>query len=162
MNITNGEIEHEIISFIDTCKDFLSPSIWNNLLLDCSKNEVLVLWLLYRNHEVNMSQIAEYIHVPLNTATGIIARMEKKKLIHRQHSATDKRVVTIGLSELGQEQIQSIINEATRYIVQLAASFTPEEMNVIFRMISKLQEIMKNSGTPKEEKPKGVRKIIIE
>ena len=39
--------------------------------------------------QVNMTEIAEYIHVPLNTATGIINRMEKNGLIERTRSQED-------------------------------------------------------------------------
>ena len=84
MKMTELEMENEIVHFVDDIKDLISLDVWENMLLDCSKNEVLILWLLYRQTEVNMSQVADYIHTPLNTATGIITRMEKKKLVTRQ------------------------------------------------------------------------------
>ena len=73
--------EEGVYAYVEQIKELISSDLWGNLLLDCSKNEILVLWFLYRQQEVNMTQIAEYIHVPLNTATGIVARMEKKKLL---------------------------------------------------------------------------------
>ena len=99
------DFEKEIIPYIDTLENLFTSEFWGNLLLDCTKNELFVLWLLYKKKEVNMTQVAEYIHVPLNTATGIIARMEKRKLVSRQRSDEDKRVVTITFGEDGQKQI---------------------------------------------------------
>ena len=92
-----------IADYIEEVKELLSSDIWENIFLNCSKNEVLIYWLLYRKREVNMTEIAEYIHVPLNTATGIINRMEKNDFIIRTRSKEDKRVVLIGFSEKGKE-----------------------------------------------------------
>ena len=66
-----------VTNYIEEVKELLSTEIWENIFLDCTKNEVLIFWLLYRKSEVNMSEIAEYIHVPLNTATGVVGRMER-------------------------------------------------------------------------------------
>ena len=80
MNPGIKELEQGIFEYIDKFKLLVSPQTWENVLMDCSKNEVFVMLLLYRRDEANMTQIAEYIQVPLNTATGIVARMEKKEL----------------------------------------------------------------------------------
>lgn len=40
-----------------------------------------------------MTEIADYLNVPLNTATGNIGRLEKRGVIKRD--VIDKRVVTI-------------------------------------------------------------------
>ena len=64
MNISAENFQKEIYQYIDEVKELLSPDIWENILLNCTKNEMLILFLLYRSEEVNMTQVAEYIHVP--------------------------------------------------------------------------------------------------
>lgn len=161
MKITAIEFEQEIYQFIDSMKDLLSPELWENILLDCTKNEMFVLWLLYRQGEVNMSQIAEYIHVPLNTATGIISRMEKRRLVIRQRSEEDKRIVTIRLGEQGSAQIQAVIREFSYYGKQVVAAFSQQEMELFFRMMKKLMEIMRQERKKDTGKTK-IKKITIE
>ena len=165
MNLSNQEISQEtfraIADYIEEVKELLSSDIWENIFLDCSKNEVLVFWLLYQRSEVNMTEIAEYIHVPLNTATGIINRMEKNELIVRTRSKEDKRVVLIGLSEKGMTQFQSLVNELMYYGMKVMSSFTKEEMNLFYKMTTKVKEILRQEKR-KEDTPKKVRKIIIE
>lgn len=150
-----------IIDYIEEVKELLSSDLWGNIFLNCSKNEVLVFWLLYQKSEVNMTEIAEYIHVPLNTATGIINRMEKNELIVRTRSKEDKRVVLIGFSEKGMTQFQKLINELMYYGMKVMSSFTKEEMDVFYKMTTKVKEILKQEKR-KEETPKKVRKITIE
>ena len=165
MNLSNQEISQEtfraIADYIEEVKELLSSDIWENIFLDCSKNEVLIFWLLYQRGEVNMTEIAEYIHVPLNTATGIINRMEKNELIVRTRSKEDKRVVLIGLSEKGMTQFQSLVNELMYYGMKVMSSFTKEEMNLFYKMTTKVKEILIQEKR-KEDTPKKVRKIIIE
>lgn len=150
-----------IIDYIEEIKELLSSDIWGNIFLDCSKNEVLIFWLLYQRSEVNMTEIAEYIHVPLNTATGIINRMEKKELIVRTRSKEDKRVVLIGFSAKGMAQFQGLIHELMYYGMKVMSSFTKEEMALFYKMTTKVKEILKQEKK-KEETPKKVRKITIE
>lgn len=165
MNLSNQEISQEtfraIADYIEEVKELLSSDIWENIFLDCSKNEVLIFWLLYQRREVNMTEIAEYIHVPLNTATGIINRMEKNELIVRTRSKEDKRVVLIGFSEKGMTQFQSLVNELMYYGMKVMSSFTKEEMNLFYKMTTKVKEILRQEKR-KEDTPKKVRKIIIE
>ena len=108
MKLEIDELEKSIFEYIDKIKDVLSADIWKNILLNCTKNELLILWLLYQQKEVTMTQAAEYIHAPLNTATGIITRMEKRNLLIRKRSEEDKRVVTLQLDDQGRVQTEQI------------------------------------------------------
>ena len=154
------KIEQDFYEYVDTIKELMSPELWENLLLECSKNEIFILWLLYRHEEVNMTQIAEYIHVPLNTATGIIARMQKRKLVIRTRSATDKRVVTIQLGELGKSQIQVIAEEIMYYAGELMGAFSPEEMMLLKNAFEKAISILRKKRKKPDTEPK-IRKIPI-
>lgn len=158
--IAEETFEH-IVEYIEEVKELLLSDVWENVFLNCSKNEVLIFWLLYRKKEVNMTEIAEYIHVPLNTATGIINRMEKSGLIIRTRSKEDKRVVIIGFSEEGMGQFQKLIQKMMQYGMQVLGSFTKEEMELFYKMATKVKAILKQENKPKET-TRRIRKIPIE
>ena len=129
--------------------------------MNCSKNEILIFWLLYLKKEVNMTEIADYIHVPLNTATGMIGRLEKNGLVERTRSAEDKRVVLIRFSEKGSRQFQKLMGELLRYGGKIFSEMTEEEVQLFFKMIEKAKRVLKEDRK-KEEPQKKVRKIVIE
>ena len=108
-----------------------------------------------------MTEIAEYIHTPLNTATGIIDRMEKKELVVRTRSKEDKRVVLVGFSEKGMTQFQNLVNEMMYYGTKVMSSLTREEMQLFCKMSTKVMEVLRQEKK-KESIPKKVRKITIE
>ncbi len=153
----------QFTDYIDEVKELLSSDLWGNIFLNCSKNEVLIFWLLYQKKEVNMSEIAEYIHVPLNTATGIVSRMEKGGLIERTRSDQDKRIVLIRFSEKGLKQFNRLIAELMRYMTKILSVFTPEELSLMESMMAKVKDVLKDEKKKDElETPKKVRRITIE
>ncbi|MDO5574573.1 MAG: MarR family transcriptional regulator [bacterium] len=153
--------EQQIYQYIDRIKDLLSPEIWQNILLDCSKNEILILWLLYRQEEVNMTQIADYIHVPLNTATGVIARMEKKELVIRNRSAEDKRIVTIRMGTLGKKQMKAIAGEFLYYGQLVMQEFNADEMQLLMKFFDTVTRVL-SQERKREAEGKKIKKITIE
>nr|WP_320026354.1 MarR family transcriptional regulator [uncultured Acetobacterium sp.] len=160
----NGNLETMIFEYVDKVKYLLSPEIWGNDVFNCSKNEVFVLLLLFRRSDVNMTQIADYLSVPLNTATGIVARMEKRDFLARERSLEDKRVVTIKLTDIGRATISDILNELVRYGQLMLDSFTPEEVTLVFKLVDKVMDTLNRNVSSHGEKqtaPK-IRKITIE
>ena len=150
-----------ITNYVEELKELLSSDLWDNIFLNCTKNEVFIFWLIYQKGEANMTEIAEYIHVPLNTATGIIQRMEKNGLVVRKRSEDDKRVVNIGFSEKGMTQFEALVSEVFYYVTKVVGAFTREEMELFYRIMSKVVQVLRQEHRQKEA-PRKVRKIMIE
>lgn len=155
-------LEDYIFRYIDKVKILVSPETWQNLLLDCTKDEIFILLFLYRKGEVNMSMIADYIHVPLNTATGIVGRMEKKKLVERYHSKDDKRIVKVQVTEEGTRYIGNILKEIMRYVSVIMESLSPEEIQTLFQTVNKITDALAEAGQKEQETQVKVKKIMIE
>ncbi len=160
-----GSIEQFIFEFIDQCKMLFFPEQWNNTFLDYSKNEVFALFFVYRKGNANMTEIADYIGVPLNTATGIISRLEKRGVIRRQRDVVDKRVVTIGISEEGKEFLTNQLKELERYYELFMETITSDEKVLLIKLVGKFLDVVSHDLADKEqlqEAKKTVRRIIIE
>lgn len=155
------ECSRMIVDYVEEVRELLSSDLWENIFLNCSKNEVFIFWLLCQKGEVNMTEIAEYIHVPLNTATGIISRLERDGLVVRTRSEEDKRVVNIAFSEKGMEQFEALVRELVSYGLKVMGAFTKDEMELFYKMTSKIMEILRQENR-REKAPKKVRKIAIE
>lgn len=155
--------EDMLFKFIDEFKILLFPEQWANVFLECSKNELLAILLIYRYKSVNMTEVAEYINAPLNTATGVINRLEKKKLVKRIRDIQDKRVVKISLTDEGflyfNEEKKLIIS----YFEALASRLTKEEAAAIYSILDKFLGLLKEGIPPKvPTEEKKVKRITIE
>lgn len=162
MKIDVNNLEDSLFDIVDQVRILLSEEIWENIFLNATKNEIFVMLILYRNSEVNMSQIAQYLGVPLNTATGIVGRMEKKKLIERVRSEEDKRIVTIRFTTAGREQVQNIMQSFIFYGQKIVMELSPQEIGLIGSVISKVISLLKEEGSKTNTTVNKVRKIAIE
>lgn len=163
-NMDHINLEELLFSYVEKIKVLISPKTWENIILDCSKNELFILFFLYRKKEANMSQLAEYIEVPLNTVTGIVDRMEKRKLLLRQRSPEDKRVVTVCMTTEGVAHISDITKEILKYAQIVMDKLSSEEIAMIFQISDKIVTILEEAGKQKEEKQtvQKIKKIPIE
>ncbi|MDD4113575.1 MAG: MarR family transcriptional regulator, partial [Herbinix sp.] len=135
-------IEEFMYEFIDEFKPLFYPGQWNNTFLDYSKNEIFALLFVYRKGRVTMSEIAEYIGVPLNTATGIIGRLEKRGVLNRQRDTIDKRVVTVNITPEGMEFLKNELNIISYYYNKLMDSISEEEKILLLKLISNFLDVI--------------------
>lgn len=159
-----NKIESIVFNYIDEFKVLLFPEQWSDIFLDFSKNEILALLFLYRKKNANMTEIAEYIMAPLNTATGVIARLEKKSMVVRIKSAEDRRIVLITLTEAANTVIEKEKALIIKYFIKIYGALTEEEISSALSIYSKVVTVFKESkNSAKEEvEVKKIKKIIIE
>lgn len=165
MNLRDKSLEELFFQLIDQCKFLFFPEQWNNTFLDYSKNETFTLFLVYRKGTVNMTEIADYIGVPLNTVTGIVGRLEKRGVILRERDLTDKRIVTVSMSSNGKETLKSQLNDLGHYFGLILSILTDEELNTATQIITKIFNALQDGSllkNPEEQAVKKVKRIIIE
>lgn len=112
-----------------------------------------------------MTEIAEYIMAPLNTATGVINRLEKKQMIDRIRSEQDRRIVLITLTDKAKELIDKEKDIIIKYFNRIHETLTEEEIASIMSVFGKLIGIFsKDKETMNTELVKGekIKKISIE
>ncbi|MDI3536212.1 MAG: hypothetical protein PWP16_275 [Eubacteriaceae bacterium] len=144
----NESTEMMFLDLVDKIKVILAADLWQKV--NCSKNELYVMLYLYRNSSVNMTELADYLEVPLNTATGIISRMEKHELLKREKSPEDKRVITIVLTDSGVSTAKGILGELMGISERILESFTDEETIVLIKLIDKMIRIVEPQNQESE------------
>jgi DNA-binding MarR family transcriptional regulator len=152
-----------VFDLIDEFKFLYFPEEWNDIFFDYSKSEIFVILYLLKNEESNMSGIAEYIKVPLNTATGIVNRLVKKGLLKRVQNAEDRRIVLIKLTD----KAYNLVNEEKKlikmYFEKIYSELTEEEIKTALNIFSKVRSIFRNRESLKQDvKSNKIRKIVIE
>lgn len=158
-------IEELLFDFIDKFKAIFFPEKWNSTFLDYSKNELFAMFYVYRKGTATMSEIADYVGVPLNTATGIVDRLEKRKVMCRQRDKADKRVVTVTITSEGMEFLKKELKVLSQYYVKLMDVISEEEKVLLIKLTGKLLDIISQEiqGCLSEKKESTrVRKISIE
>ena len=108
------DLHDMLFDYVDRFRSLLPSGAWQGLARDLAKNDVLALLHLHRARSSRMSDLAAYLEAPLNTATGVVARLQQRGLVKRQHSPDDKRIVLISLTEKGGRLIARASRTASR------------------------------------------------
>jgi DNA-binding MarR family transcriptional regulator len=127
---------------VDTFKKLLYPGEWIDIDLSLSKTELFTLLQTERNGEIIMSQIADYINIPMSTATGLVERLVKKGYLKRARSESDRRVVTIQLTDAGKKITAEIRETIGSYIKLVLDDLTEEEKNILLGLFDKITGIL--------------------
>ena len=107
-----------------------------------------------------MSDLAVYLNAPLNTATGVVTRLQQRGLVERRHSPDDKRIVLISLTEKGSRLIAQGIKDSVSLIGRLFEELTPEETAVVLRVIDRIPGLLAEHSA--ERRPRAIRRIPID
>lgn len=149
----------------ENLKKVFFPEEWLNLDMKFSKSEIFAMLLIDKRKEITMTELAEYIHSPMSTATGIIDRLVKSGYIKRDRSEEDRRIVVLKLAEKGLQEITRLKEFISGYINKIAESLTQDEIHVLTDVISKIIDILNTEFTEKltgQPEVNTVRKIEIE
>lgn len=159
-----SSIEEFIFEFIDKCKLLFFPEKWNSTFLDYSKNEIFALLFVYRKGSTNMSEISQYLGIPLNTTTGVISRIEKRGVVKRERDPVDKRVVTVTITPEGNDFLANELKIVSHYYSRIMDSISEEEKLLLLKLISGFLDILSQKPPYQADSNtnKRVKRITIE
>lgn len=150
-------------TIFDALRKILYPEELIKMDLSLSKTEFMTLLQVERNGEIIMSQIADFINVPLSTATGVIERLVSKGFIERSRSESDRRIVVIRLTDDGKRLAEEIKGSLISYAGQVLNELTEEEKALLLKLVDKVVGIFSGRKTAEQDKKEIiVKKIEIE
>ena len=87
-----------------------------------------VTMLLNSHGPLPMSRLADLLDVSVASATGIVDRMEKRGVVERRHSETDRRVVEVHLTQSGSTIFSAIGAERRQRLERLVGLMADDDL----------------------------------
>ncbi len=115
-----------------------------------SAPQIACLLVLHEEGSLPLSQIAKKIMVKSSTLTGIIDRLEQKGLVIRTRKSLDRRVITIDLTEKGQELAVCAPPPIQKKIVHGLKNLSDIEREQIIQSLNKLAEMIDDQDMEEE------------
>lgn len=109
---------------------------------DVSVPQLLCLQSLYENGKMSMSEIAEHIMANVSTVTGIVDRLEQKGFVERSRASTDRRIITISLTDKGWSLAQKSPPAVHHTIVHAVEMLSELEREEIFHALESLSRLI--------------------
>lgn len=98
--------------------------------------QYLVLVSLYQYKELTVKRLGELLSLDSGTLTPMLKRMENEKLVSRQRSKDDERVVNVCLTAEGDQKRQDV-NDLPEVLIE-KSGFTKEEWDTLESLSKKL------------------------
>ncbi|MGE5404549.1 MAG: MarR family winged helix-turn-helix transcriptional regulator [Candidatus Saccharibacteria bacterium] len=135
-------IEAYIPAFLESLERFMTPP--SNIDVEISRYELLALLMLDQWETTNMSGLAQWLSVPMSTATGIADRMDKKGLIMRAKAEDDRRAINLVLTENGRGLVSKYKFNIKCLIDKMSTNLTKEEFQMATILMRKMLAGLRN------------------
>jgi DNA-binding MarR family transcriptional regulator len=120
--------------------------------------QLVVVKMLEPVERISLSELSAQIRARNSTVTGIIDRMERERLVERQRSDEDRRVVHIALTDKGRALASEIPVEPVQIFRRVLAELSPRDRGELGRILTKLARRVRQlaAGAPEDIVPRGL------
>ena len=116
------------------------PAVADNL----TAQEIRVIQAVGKARCCPMNKIAAAIRLSLSSVTGLIDRLFEKKLVRRDRSADDRRVVQVELTDAGRQLHAAALEKRAAYARELLASLNAGEQEELVSLLGKVSQRLKS------------------
>jgi MarR family transcriptional regulator, organic hydroperoxide resistance regulator len=141
-----GELSESVLWIIWYLRRFVqADELYSKRLqkeYEISQGQLSCLLALYRYGPGSLSKLAERILVKPGTITGIIDRLEAKGLVARKRNFTDRRVITIELTEKGHAFAERAPAPVQRSIIKGLSTLSEEKLEAIVKIFQFMDSLI--------------------
>lgn len=109
-----------------------------------SSQEIRVLRTVGRHEHCIMSLIASRIRLSLSSVTGLIDRLVEKRLVCRDRSTEDRRVVKVELTDEGRELHTAVVDSQVQFARGLLKTLSAAEQDELLSLFGKISDRIKS------------------
>lgn len=91
-----------------------------------------------RDRRPTMNELAKMLDLDKSSVTGLVARAERRGLVSRVPSATDRRAVLVQLADRGRALVSQVSTVFEADVTTLVGSLTPSDRASLTRLVSRL------------------------
>ncbi len=101
-------------------------------------SQCYTLLTVKKNGELTMRELSDKMNVDSSTMTRIVSVLVRDGYLERQRSAEDRRVVTVVLSEKGQEAAASLEQNIEKYYLDTINALPAEQVQSVLSAVTLL------------------------
>ncbi len=100
--------------------------------------------LEYLGQPLTMTDLSKRLMVSNGNVTGVVDRLVRDGLVHRQASESDRRVNLISLTPLGLERFQAMASQHEQWVAGMFSELGAEEVAQLAGLLNRAHEFLKS------------------
>ncbi len=112
--------------------------------LGVTGGQVTLLYLISQSPGIGVGELAEHERIATPTASGLVDRLERAKLIERLRSETDRRRVGLTITAAGRRKLVAVRARRTVWLTERLQSLAPAERVAIEAAIAPLRRLLQD------------------
>ncbi|MBW1956150.1 MAG: MarR family transcriptional regulator [Deltaproteobacteria bacterium] len=105
-----------------------------------------VLRTLFHQGPMSSADLSRWLYVTPSNITGIIDRLEKKTLVHRDRQPKDRRVVLIRLTEEGADLSRRLPDPIEKKIIEQLADLKTDHVQLLAMAMNQILNLIELKG----------------
>lgn len=111
-----------------------------------SCQQMVVLDLLSREGKKSMKDIAAALDVRMSSASTLVDRLLRQKMLSRQSDREDRRRVLVDVTPRGKKVVAQILSQKQESVRDIFGRITPEEREAYLRVLLKVHSYLKEES----------------
>lgn len=136
---------HELIDVIPDVMQLIRAEVRRQRGPGLSVLQLRALAFLERNPGSALSALADHVGLTLSAMSTQISNLVQRGLVRRSESATDRRFVTLTLTEKGQTRLLAVRQSAQASLAVVCAPLSAEEQATLINALAILRELVSAS-----------------
>lgn len=102
-----------------------------------------IVSLSEKNAYVRVSDVSDALRITKPSVTKLINELEEMSIVVKHTHATDKRIISLSLTDLGMQYYRTYVGEYFSHLSKLFEDVREEDIDLTIQTIRKLYNIMK-------------------
>jgi len=156
VDVPNTPAREELITWFFRASALLDPvrlGIWDSQGLTVT--QLRLLNHLYEEEGLSNAELAERMYVTRPSISAMLDRLERRGFIRREISPDDRRSIRIFLEPAGREAVAALRPAIRRYVAELIADLSEEEVRTIAGALERLVTAMQARAIRQAAKEEG-------
>lgn len=152
MRVSPEECAREVLEVVPLIMRVIRAEMRRQRTPDLSVPQFRVLNFISHHEGASLRDAAENIGLTLPSTSTMINRLVMRNLVERQASTTDRRCITLTLTEEGKSLLEAAHRNTQAHLVGVLAALSAEEQATVVQAMRSLRPILtpdRKAGTRK-------------
>jgi DNA-binding MarR family transcriptional regulator len=133
----------EIVKNLKGIMDLFRKAVKNEVKdKNLTSSQVMVIAILSHRKEMKTSELSKELGLSNSTVSGIVDRLEEKKLIERIRSKEDRRVIKVRVNKEFKTSMASKYMDVEEKITNIINKSPKEDIDIILKGLENLKKLL--------------------